>query len=218
MLAKAIRPSNTNEPLLTDDRPVHPPRHWLEYIATGAAILISAVSLWVEIRTEDANDKMVAAASWPFLQINTSDGDAAGHHVLTFDVSNDGVGPALIENFVVFYRGKPIRSSHELLQICCGYDPKKGLGADQPAVGGYVDATVPGTVIRAGESRTFFQYPETATNKAAWENLRDAVNSRQLIAAACYCSVFNECYQGAFVGIHPARVERCTPPDVPYTQ
>jgi hypothetical protein len=203
---------------VTDNAPARQNRHWLEYLATFSALLISVVSLWIAIATEQANRQMVTAASWPFIQINTSDGDAKGNPVLSFDVSNDGVGPALIESFEVFYRGRPVRSSRALLALCCGYDPKKGLPREQPAVGGYQIATVPATVIRAGERRVFFVYPQTATNRKAWETLRVAVNSRNLVAAACYCSVFNECYQGVFVGIHPTRVDRCTQPAVPYSQ
>jgi hypothetical protein len=203
---------------VTDPAPARHSRHWLEYVGTFSALLISVVSLWIAIATEQANRQMVTAASWPFIQINTSDGDGKGNRVLSFDVSNDGVGPALIENFKVFYYGKPVRSSLALLTMCCGYDPKKGLPLNQPAVGGYQIATIPATVIRAGESRVFFVYPKTAANAKVWEALRYAVNGRKLVAAACYCSVFNECYQGAFVGIHPTRVDRCTPPAVPYSQ
>jgi hypothetical protein len=198
--------------------PPRPSRHWAEYIATAAALLISAVSLFVAIRTEDANNKMVAAASWPFLQINTSDGDPQGNMVLKFEMVNSGVGPALIESFEVFYRGKPVRSSHDLMQACCGYDPAKGMARDQPLVGGYQTGTVGNTVIRAGESRTFFTYPKTQANAKAFEALRAAVNGGQLASRACYCSVFHECYQGGFVGIHPQRVDRCVQPAVLYTQ
>lgn len=44
-----------------------PRRHWLEYVVTVAALAVSVISLWVAIGTEDANRKMVAAASWPLL-------------------------------------------------------------------------------------------------------------------------------------------------------
>ena len=47
--------------------PRHPPRHWLEYVSTFVAVVISLVSLWVAIETEVANRQMVAASSWPLL-------------------------------------------------------------------------------------------------------------------------------------------------------
>ena len=211
---------------MTDLPPILEPaahrRHWLEYVATGAALLLSAVSLWVAVGTMDANKKMVAAASWPFLQSSTSDGDAAGNPVLRFEIINSGVGPAMVENFEVFYRGKAVRSSHELMQLCCGYDPRKGFARDQPATGSYQSGTVPGTVIRPGESRAFFIYAQTATNTKAWTTLRDAVSNNTLTARACYCSVFDECWQDDIgtvsIIIRPKPVARCEMPSVPYIE
>ncbi|MEI9993192.1 MAG: hypothetical protein WDM91_01245 [Rhizomicrobium sp.] len=199
--------------------PLEPrPRHWLEYAATGLALALSAISLWVAVGTMDANKKMVAAASWPFLQFSTSDGDAKGNSVLTFEVINAGVGPALVETLEVYYRGKPMTTSHDLLQRCCHYDPRLGPARDQPRTGSIQVGTVGKTVIRAGESRAFFTYAKTATNADGWEVLRKAVSDGTLVARACYCSVFDECWQGAFTGIHPKRVDRCEVPAVSYTQ
>ncbi|HUO89344.1 MAG TPA: hypothetical protein VMU08_09230 [Rhizomicrobium sp.] len=200
--------------------PPNRPRHWIEYVATGAALLISAISLWVAIRTADANNKMVAAASWPYLQIDTSDATPDGRQVLSFDMTNAGVGPALVEAFEVSYYGKPIRSSRELLQVCCGFDPAKPrpVSVHQPNIGTWTEGTTGGSVLRAGEVRVFFNYPMTDANQRAWTILKDAVANRHLLARACYCSVFGECWQGGFTGIHPARVDRCAAPAVPYTQ
>jgi hypothetical protein len=105
------------------DTPIPPrrSRHFAEYIATAVALVISAVSLWVAIGTEDANRKMVAAASLPLLQSDTSNGDSAGHNVITYAISNAGIGPALVETFEVFWQGKPVRSANELLELCCHY-------------------------------------------------------------------------------------------------
>ncbi|HEX2591652.1 MAG TPA: hypothetical protein VHL34_09170 [Rhizomicrobium sp.] len=200
--------------------PVTHQRHWLEYVATATALVISAVSLWVAVGSMDANKKMVAAASWPFLQVTTSDATEDGKNELTFDVGNAGVGPALVEYFEVTLDGKPIASSKELLQRCCGFDPSKPrpVFVHQPNIGSWTQGTVGGSVIRAGENRRFFSYPQTPENLKAWTILRDAVSSRRLLARACYCSVFEECWQGAFIGLHPKRVDRCIAPKVIYQQ
>jgi hypothetical protein len=200
--------------------PVPHRRHWLEYVATGAALLISAVSLWVAVSTMDANSKMVTASSWPFLQITTSDAAPDGKSILTIEIGNAGVGPALVENFEVTFNGKSVGSSQELLTLCCGYDPHKPhpVAVHQPNIGSWTEGTVGGSVIRAGESRTFFKLPLTAQNEHTWNILRDAVSNRRLLARACYCSVFEECWQGPFIGLHPTRVDRCVEPKVPYIQ
>jgi hypothetical protein len=200
--------------------PAAPRRHWLEYIATATALVISAVSLWVAVGTMDANKKMVAASSWPFLQITTSDTTADGKNELIFELGNAGVGPAMVESFEVSLDGKLIHSSRELMERCCGFDPnKQGLASvTQPAIGSWTEGTVGGSVIRAGENRTFFRYPQTPENLKAWNTLRNAVSNRRLLARACYCSVFEECWQAPFVGLHPQPVDRCVEPKVPFTE
>jgi hypothetical protein len=215
-------PEKHNETRMSDTllEPVPHRRHWLEYVATGAALLISAVSLWVAVGTMDANTKMVAASSWPYLQINTSDGLPDGTQVLNFEVANAGVGPALVESFEVRFNGRFVHSSSELLQVCCGFDPKKPrpVVVNQPNIGSWTEGTVSDSVIRAGETRAFFHYPLTGANLRAWTILKSAVASRHLVARACYCSVFHECWQGSFIGLHAERVDSCSIPAVSYTQ
>jgi hypothetical protein len=200
--------------------PPPPRRHWLEYLATGAALLLSAVSLWVAIGTMDANNKMVAAASWPFLQIDTSDGLPDGTEVMTFDVINAGVGPALVQTFEVQLDGKPIRSSTDLLTRCCGFDPKKPrpVSVNQPEIGSWTTGTISESVIRAGETRVFFRLAKTGRNGATYDFLKRAVAQRRLVARGCWCSVFEECWQGSFIGLKAERVDRCAVPGVPYSQ
>lgn len=86
-----------------------------------ATLFVSAVSLWVGVRTEIANEKLVAASTWPFLQILISNATPDAKLDLHFDVVNTGVGPAKIESFEMFWKGKPYRSGRQLLIDCCGF-------------------------------------------------------------------------------------------------
>jgi hypothetical protein len=190
-------------PLL--ETPVHR-RHWLEYVATAAALLLSAVSLWVAIGTMDANRKMVAAASWPFLQLDTSNGDAAGHDVISFSVTNAGVGPAVVETFELSWHGIPMHSGQELLEHCCGY--KQGQIV-------WSTGTVAVGVIRTGETRMFITYPKGPKNAATY----DAFNFTRLKGlsySACFCSVFGECWLSDLRDLHPPRIDKCPAAEVPY--
>jgi hypothetical protein len=198
----------------------HYRRHWLEYVATGAALFISAVSLWVAIGTMDANNKMVAAASWPFLQIDTSDGTPDGAEVMRFDVTNAGVGPAIVQTFESEYDGTPLRSSADLLARCCGFDSKKPrpVVVNQPQIGSWTTGTIAQSVIRAGETREFFRLMKTDKNDRTYQILKKAVAERRLLARACWCSVFNECWQGSFIGLKAERVDKCAVPAVSYSQ
>ena len=101
-------------------------RHWTDYAATFVALAVSVISLWVAIATEkanqkmvDANYRMVAAASWPFLQLESGNNSDDGKHRITRELENAGVGPAKIHSIEIFWRGKAYPSSQALLRACC---------------------------------------------------------------------------------------------------
>jgi len=179
-------------------------RHWGEYIATAGALVISTISLWVAIGTEDANRKMVAAATLPLLQSVTSDTDASDRNVLTFGIVNSGVGPALVETFEVFWKKKPMKAAQELLSACCAYKAGEVV---------WTRGTVGHTVIRAGEERLFISYPAGVRNKATYDALHTGQQG-DITERVCYCSVFNECWLTFLNTLHPARVEHCPAPKV----
>jgi len=98
--------------------PTRPWRDWVDPFLALVALVVSAVSLWVAIGTEQANRRMVAAASWPLLQVDTSN----LHATIVFSVLNGGVGPAKLKTFELFWNGKAYPGAHALLTACCGYD------------------------------------------------------------------------------------------------
>ena len=200
-----------------------PKRHWLEYAITTGVLLISAVSLWVAIGTEDANRQMVEASSWPFLQVNSSNGDGQGHSILLFSISNGGVGPAKVKSLEVFWRGTAYSGAAALASACCGYKPAP---IDIAKTGGpvpesvFTTARMAKTVIRAGDWANFITYPLTVQDEAVWRNL-DAERRTNISFRLCYCSVFDECWTDSFTfqgDSGPRRVETCAVPRVPYDQ
>ena len=177
-----------------------------------AALLVSAVSLRVAIGTEDANRKMVSAASWPLVQFFDSDADENTHtQIIKLVVTNAGVGPAKIETFELFWKGKPMRGVRDLLQQCCGYVRPADI-ADRP-----LTSTLPQSVLRAGENRPFVIFPRTANNALVYDRFND-VRQGGLQYRACYCSVFNECWISTGGSIDPTPVKACVAPKVSYTE
>lgn len=198
-------------------------RHWLEYASTVVAVVVSVVSLWVAIGSEDANRKMVAASSWPFLQIMTGNSNAQNRPDLVFNVANAGVGPARVKTFEVFWKGKPYHSSFELMRDCCGYQvptttsqtPDGRLSPGQMS-----SSRVARTVIRAGEEQPFLGYELTPQNAAIWKKF-DHARQTDMQYRICYCSVFDECWINTFdfTGDRgPLRVDACPIPKVPYVE
>lgn len=198
-------------------------RHWLEYASTAIAVVVSVVSLWVAIGSEDANRKMVAASSWPFLQVLTGNSNAQNHPELVFTVSNAGVGPAKVKSFEVFWKSKSYRTSFQLMRDCCGYQiptvaPQTPEGELPP--GQVSSSHVAHNVIRAGEERSFLAYELAPQNAAIWKKF-DQVRQTELQYRICYCSVFDECWIDTFdfTGDKgPSRVDMCPIPKVAYVE
>jgi len=198
-------------------------RHWAESALAIGAVVIAAASLWVAFDSARTNRQLVASASWPFVEFYDTD-TADEPRVLRLIVANDGIGPAKLESFELFWQGQAQRSPWELLQTCCtrGLNAPGQLGSpaalhNDPAL---VTSSDQGLVIRAGESVSILTYTRSAGNSAIW----DALNSRfvgNLSVRYCYCSAFNECWLntariGAPRDLNPPRVRSCPRAKIAY--
>ncbi len=187
-------------------------RHWIEYTATLAVLVISVISLWVAIGTEDANRRMVEASSWPFLQVEKNNLNGQYHQAIVYAVTNAGVGPAKIEGFELFWKGKQYTDALTYIHDCCGLDIK-AYRARRGAPGGSLIITgqVVNSVLRAGETRQLLTMPLGSDNAAVWHALDNARNETSF--QTCYCSVFDECWGSNLVGdLSPKRVDKCPVP------
>jgi hypothetical protein len=189
----------------------------------GAALFVSAVSLWVGIRTEEANEKLVVASTWPFLQVVASNATPEGKAILSFSVVNEGVGPAKVESFEVFWKGRPYTSVLELMKACCGYRKLGGPIHPGEMQSKLLTGSVQGIVLRAGESEAFVIYDLGQDNLAVWNAMSDA--RAHLRYRLCYCSALDECWRTAIIGeavtreqLHPQSVQACPVPKVAFTQ
>jgi len=196
------------------------PRHWLEYISTAFAVIISLISLWVAIETERANRQMVAAASWPMLQVGSSSVDDKGDSVILFRVTNTGVGPAKVRSFELFYKKKPMTGAVQLIRTCCKPDFTRSAPEEEDRKDFFITGGVPGNVIRAGETDTFMQMGLGTANAAVWRALNTARNNF-ITYRICYCSVFDECWINTVRGrnqLDPTPVDKCPVPKVGYVE
>jgi hypothetical protein len=186
-------------------------------MTSGVAVLVSVISLWVGIGTEDANQKMVAAASWPFIQVDSGNSDDAGKPNIQLSLVNAGVGPAKIESFEVFWRGRAYRTSQDLLQECCHlkYFPFKMVTSETFL--GPQSAPIVGRVIRPGETRLFLGLVLGPANSATWHTF-DRVRMNEIRFRACYCSVFDECWTTTLRDLRPVATKSCPVPKLPYSE
>ena len=95
---------------------------WYDLAIPVAALFVSFVSIFIawhhgQVMKElvHQNEKLVEANSLPYLQF---DGSNANGRV-TFNVTNEGVGPAKIMSAEVLVDGHAVQSLHELVDACC---------------------------------------------------------------------------------------------------
>lgn len=183
--------------------PRHTGRGWLDLLLALSAIFISVVSLAVAIEHGRTDRQLVAANSWPFLQVNARISDTAG---MRFWLVNEGIGPAKLETFQMLYDGRPVASVTTLLERCCGLSADKAIQARQ-LPGGINTIRVNQKVFRPGQEGRFLDVPNLPDSAALERAL--STGTIPVSFQACYCSVFDECWMSNLRDLHPRPVAQC---------
>ncbi|HTV95102.1 MAG TPA: hypothetical protein VME42_03850 [Steroidobacteraceae bacterium] len=198
-------------------------RHWAESVLAIGAVIIAAVSLWVAYDSEITNRQLVASQSWPYVEVYESD-PGTEPRVMRLYIANDGIGPAKLESFELFWKGKPQRNPWELLQACCAQAHEgSAQTGDLVPLQHDIDletSSDEGIVVRAGQILPFLALTRNAASSAIWDALHSEFEGN-LSVRYCYCSVFNECWVntrrfGSEHDMNPPRVVSCARPKVPY--
>jgi hypothetical protein len=188
-------------------------RRWLDLTLALSAMFVSIVSLAVAVHHGNAMDRLVAANSWPFLMYSTSNKDPQGQRRISLEVENAGVGPARIQTFEVWWQGQPVSTAPELLRRCC-MDEKAPVGPSEARSLDLGIGQIASRVVRAGDSEAFITLQLTDSNADIWHRLD--VARLQLKMRACYCSVFDECWQTDLEQTSAKRVSSCSAAKVPF--
>ena len=188
---------------------------WLDLTLALSAMFVSIVSLAVAVHHGNAMDRLVTANSWPFLMYGTDNLDAQGIRRISLKVENDGIGPARIETFEVWWQGQPVSTGPELLRRCCMTDSQPPIDSSTARSLNLVIGQVASRVMRAGESEAFLSLELKDANADIWHRLD--VARLQLKLRACYCSVFNECWETDLEHTSASRVGTCPAVQVPFT-
>jgi hypothetical protein len=189
-------------------------RRWLDLTLALSAMFVSIVSLAVAVHHGNAMDRLVAANSWPFLQYSTSNMDPQGNRRITLNVENGGVGPARVQTFEVWWQGQPVSNAPELLQRCCMTDSKTPIDFTIARSLHLAFGQVASRVMRAGDAESFMSLELKDANADIWHRLDSA--RLQLKMRACYCSVFDECWETDLEQTSARRVRSCPVAKVPF--
>jgi len=191
---------------------------WVDMVVAFSALFISVVSLGIAIlhgrtmeKMAEANARLVAANSWPFLSYGAGWVTTNGIKRADMHVSSTGVGPAKIESAELVWKGVAYRNNEDFLKACCGFDQTSGMAFDSNLV--------PYTVLRAGDHISFLGFTQSAS-PAVFAALQQAMLSRDLEFHVCYCSIFDECWRSdlTMLSLKPEPVPACVQPKVPFDQ
>src|SRR5215472_17862875 len=93
---------------------------WIDLALALAALLVSISSIMIALQNHHAMQRLVTANSWPYLELTEGNAAEDNTPMVHLGVKNVGIGPAMIEKFVVTYAGEPVTGPGDLLTRCCG--------------------------------------------------------------------------------------------------
>lgn len=187
-------------------------RSRVDLILALTAILLSVISLYVAVENATTQRAMVSASTWPFVGIGLNN-NANDKGDIVISVGNSGVGPAKLQSFEVFYKGRPVSTGIELLQHCCGLSTdRKKIGA--AVIGHMFVSIVDDIVLKAGEDIPVLTLrPDTGNPKLA-EGLIAALGDLRF--RGCYCSVLDECWISDLSSTRVKKVRQCPAAEHPF--
>ena len=156
---------------------------WIDLVLALAALLVSVSSIMVALQNHRAMQRLVTANSWPYLELGHGNATPDGTIQVHLDVMNHGIGPAMIEKFVVSYAGEPVTGPLDLLDRCCG--PRSSWEKATVHINDITNRVLP-----ARETITFLAVPRQDPSMELFEKLN--VERHKIGMAVCYASVFDE--------------------------
>ena len=67
---------------------------------------------------------MQRTETWPYVSYGTDNSSPEVKNEISFSLSNDGVGPALLKEVEFLYDRRPMRDPIEFIQHCCAVAAK----------------------------------------------------------------------------------------------
>lgn len=177
-----------------------------EIVASVSAMVLSIVAIFVAWDQSVVMRAQQHASVWPIVDVDVTLDRNDERNILSIDIKNVGVGPAIIEYAEMSVSGVEVDSYKSL-------DDHLFVGALRDSVG--INASSFIGVIGAGEEQTAikFTWPRTETYDADFVLLVEkflAAETDLLSIEACYCSVFERCWRSnSHTQVKPVSVESC---------
>ncbi len=192
--------------------------HWLDLVVSICALFTSGVSIFMAYQNSNAMEDLVHANSWPFIQLASGNAQGSEDQTLVFTAANAGIGPARIYRFEFLVDDRPIDGANlfvNLARACCLTEFNATIaGQEQPfeAIGAVQTRRITTTMLAAREETPIMIWPRTAQNSALWDAMDSARQTGRISMRACYCSVFEECWDAQANALPVSRDQMCVAP------
>jgi hypothetical protein len=182
----------------------------LDFFIAICAVLISALTAGTLIYQTRVIGDQFAATIWPYLSVGATY-DVSGE---TIEVTNDGVGPALIRSAELRVDGKTVRAWNDYITVLAR-DPQtrpilrrvRALVRAGAAARVTMSSIGPSSALRPGESHTLLKIALPVTVPTA------ALVKHSVAMDFCYCSLNGSCWilhaRVGQISPDPQQVSRC---------
>jgi hypothetical protein len=153
-----------------------PAKAHVEYLLAGVAFFVSVTTLFVYIYQARMMREQQHVSVWPYVEWHYSNVD--DYHI---SVRNKGVGPALIRKVEMRVDGQVVANNKAFVTAVLGPDWTLH----------YVNSTLEGCVMAAGEEITLFKIPDLKEGRE-FEKKKEAHDFQLTIL---YCSIYGDCWK-----------------------
>ena len=164
-----------------------------ELYVAGSALIVSVVALALGIYEANLEREHQRASVWPRLELNRSYDDTSSK--LTYTLTNNGLGPAIIKFSTLSVNGKVVENWDEVLFTLYGNRYQRST------------RRIGNSVLPPKAALTMLQINDADLFALGYRQFSE--KDVQLGIAICYCSVFDECWL-TDRNNNPTKVEACS--------
>jgi hypothetical protein len=149
----------------------------IDLIIAVCALLMSSLATGASWWQSRVVAQQLSAQVWPYLSIGTTYDPG----YVAFDITNDGLGPAIVRSAVLTVNGQPYADPGKAFRVVF-------KGHHKGKVSAHIRSLSPGTVIRGSSTVRVWQID------AAWATQDYIPVAGRIDFHICYCSLLGNCW------------------------
>ena len=166
-------------------------------ISSIVALAVSVLALATGASQTRLMQAQARASVWPIVSLGLSYFGSHDKGGFTWEVENNGVGPALIKSVTLSLDGKPMRNWDEVYQALLGH------GRENATV-----SSINGNVLPPSTNRETTIAAIRTTQPDEAKALFEAKDRFKM--NVCYCSVYDECWEAQWLKRDVTPVAQCS--------